>query len=145
MSKIDRVKIHEKYGGHCSYCGRVITIKEMQVDHLIPKRNRYVEATLNGDPSIKENWDFSKTDGEENLMPSCRRCNHYKRAESLNRYRAMVDTIPERLKDNYIFKVALDYGIIEIKEWDAQFYFEKFNQKLNLPDKDGVTRKHGID
>jgi hypothetical protein len=29
------------------------------------------------------------------------------------------------VRDIYICKVAEDYGIMEIKEWDGKFYFEK--------------------
>jgi 5-methylcytosine-specific restriction endonuclease McrA len=119
--KIDRNKVYQKYDGHCAYCGKKITFKEMQVDHKIPKRNAVSLATKN----LLGEWVLPDLNVFENLMPSCRRCNHYKRAESLNRYRGMIDTIPEILKENYIFKVALDYGLIEIKEWDGVFYFER--------------------
>ena len=35
-TKADRLQVFNKYGGHCSYCGREMEINEMQVDHLIP-------------------------------------------------------------------------------------------------------------
>ena len=35
--KIDRAKVHQKYKGYCGYCGKVITLKEMQVDHMKPR------------------------------------------------------------------------------------------------------------
>jgi predicted restriction endonuclease len=35
MNKETRKFIHEKYNGHCAYCGIKMTIKEMQVDHLV--------------------------------------------------------------------------------------------------------------
>lgn len=78
----------------------------MQVDHLVP---------------IKRGG----TDDIENLMPSCRRCNHYKRAHTLTIFRDMLKTIQKRLLKIYIFKVAIDYGIVEIKPFDGVFYFEK--------------------
>ena len=37
--KIDRQKVYDKYNGHCAYCGKPITIKDNQVDHILPKRN----------------------------------------------------------------------------------------------------------
>ncbi len=30
--KIDRKSVYEKFDGRCAYCGREITIKQMQVD-----------------------------------------------------------------------------------------------------------------
>lgn len=93
LSKEERLRVYNKYEGHCAYCGKLIGYKDMQVDHLIPLRN----------------WDKSKSDDElwdfENLMPSCRSCNHYKRANNLEAFREMIETIPSKLyRDNYIFK-----------------------------------------
>ena len=105
--KIDRQKVYEKYNGHCAYCGKVITIKDMQVDHILPKR-------LGG------------TDDIDNLNSSCRLCNHYKRANSIEIFRDFaLGGIIKRLMKIYIFRVALDYGMITINGWDKKFYYEK--------------------
>ena len=32
--KINRQEVYDKCGGHCGYCGKDITIKQMQVDHI---------------------------------------------------------------------------------------------------------------
>jgi hypothetical protein len=58
-------------------------------------------------------------------MPSCRRCNHYKRSHSPENFRKMIKTLHERIKKIYIAKVALDYGIIILKPHDGLFYYEK--------------------
>jgi len=111
--KIDRTKVYNKYSGHCAYCGKEIEIEDMQVDHIVPKIN-------NG------------TDDISNLNPSCRLCNHYKRAEPLESWRNWeLNGVINRLKKVYIFKVALAFGMIEIKSWDKKFYFEKLNDKQN--------------
>jgi 5-methylcytosine-specific restriction endonuclease McrA len=34
---MNRQQIHQKYNGHCAYCGCEITPKEMQVDHIVSK------------------------------------------------------------------------------------------------------------
>lgn len=104
--KQKRVAVHEKYGGKCAYCGKIITYKDMQVDHVLPK---YQDGT----------------DDMDNLNPSCRRCNHYKRASSLEGFRDTMATLHKRIAEPYINKVALDYGIMTIKEWDCKFYFER--------------------
>ena len=108
MKKIDRKKVFDKYNGHCAYCGRQIEYKDMQVDHITSKRN-------------------GGTDDISNLNPSCRLCNHYKSAEGLNAWRDwLLAGVIDRLKKIYIFRVALAFGMIEIKGWDKRFYFEKF-------------------
>jgi hypothetical protein len=40
-----------------------------------------------------------------------------------------MKTIQDRLMKIYIFRVALNYGIISIKPFDGIFYFEKEEQK----------------
>ena len=105
--KIDRQKVYEKYDGHCAYCGKAITIKNMQVDHILPKRN-------------------GGTDDIDNLNPSCRLCNHYKRAADIEIFRNdLLGGLIKRLMKIYIFRVALDYGMITINGWNKKFYFEK--------------------
>lgn len=109
MTKGKRQKIYEKYNGHCAYCGQVISLKEMQIDHIHPQM-------LGG------------TEDAENLNPSCRICNHYKRATKLEIWRKyFLGGIIERLRKIYIFKVAERYGMVQVKEWDGKFYYEKTN------------------
>lgn len=111
---INRQQVHDKYDGHCSYCGKVISIKDMQVDHIIPRGHK---------------WNKNEyIDSIDNLNPACRRCNHYKRAHTLEFFREMIKTIHQRVRDIYICKVAEDYEIIEIKEWDGKFYFERVGE-----------------
>lgn len=107
--KINRQLVWAKYNGHCAYCGKQISIKDMQIDHKFPRVGGLC----------------SDINEYENLMPSCRRCNHYKRAHLLNDFRALLKTIHERIHNIYIVKVAEDYGIIEYHNWDGEFYFEK--------------------
>ena len=112
--KINRQAVYDKYFGHCAYCGKIITIKEMQVDHIIPKaRYHWIN---------KDNLNTI-----ENLNPSCRRCNHYKRSYSLEGYRKLLITLTERLQKIYIYKVATDYKVVQKMIWDKKFYFEKVN------------------
>ncbi len=115
--KVDRIKIYEKYNSHCGYCGKLLkTVKDMQVDHIEPQWKVLTAKT-------KEEWD--KIHSFDNLMPSCRRCNHYKRTDNLEQFRNKMKTLHERVCSHYIGKVALDYGIVSIKPFDGLFYFEK--------------------
>lgn len=125
MSRIKkdvRQRVYAKYSGHCAYCGKSIDYKEMQVDHLIP-----IQRAEAG----KADW--REVENENNYMPACRRCNHYKRSGDLETFRKMISEIPTKLyRDNYIFKVGLDYGIIETDFINhIDFYFEFFDEWQN--------------
>lgn len=107
MNKSTRLKVYEKFGGRCAYCGKQIELKEMQVDHIVPLR-------LGG------------ADSFENYNPACRLCNHYKRATSLDVWRSVfLGGLIKRIRNIYIVKVAERYGMITFHEWDRKFYFEK--------------------
>lgn len=106
ISKAERRQVYEKYDGHCAYCGKKIDYKDMQVDHKIPLR-------LGG------------ADDMSNYMPACRSCNHYKRGNSLEGFRKLVEDIPKKLeRDSYIYRVGLDYGLVEPHKMNVVFYFE---------------------
>jgi len=118
MTPAKREIVYAKYNGHCAYCGCEITIKEMQVEHIIPK-------SRNG------------TDDLNNLTPSCKTCNTYKRYERympqnepLEAFRELLKTLHERVLKIFLVKVALKYGVIKfIKPFDDKFYFEKLGEK----------------
>lgn len=113
--KIDRNKVYSKYNGRCAYCGKEIDFKAMQVDHMYPQY-------------MSEHWRVNygiDVYGFENLMPTCRKCNHYKRAETLEAFRMQMATLHERLAKIYILEVACNFGMTEIKPFDGLFYFEK--------------------
>jgi hypothetical protein len=60
-----------------------------------------------------------------NLMPSCRMCNHYKRAHDLETFRRYIAEIPLKLQENYIFKIGVVYGNVLPNEKSIKFYFER--------------------
>lgn len=116
MKKKIREQVYNKYQGHCAYCGKKIEYKDMQLDHIIPQWHL---------DDIRFNWQWDKIETIENYMPSCRRCNHYKRGNSLETFRKMIEEIPSKLfRDNYIFKVACDYGLFNSENQKIKFYFE---------------------
>lgn len=110
-----RIEVYNKYEGHCAYCGKKLEYKDMQVDHLIPyQRERWKKYTE------------EEIECFENYMPACRRCNHYKRAHSLEKFRKLIEEIPAKLvRDNYIYKVGLDYNLIKEQRHKIKFYFEE--------------------
>lgn len=58
-------------------------------------------------------------------MPSCRMCNHYKRAHDLETFRRYIAEIPLKLQENYIFKIGVVYGNVLPNEKSIKFYFER--------------------
>ena len=114
IPKKTRVEVYNKYNGRCAYCGKTIEYKDMQVDHLIPvQRERFKKYTED------------EIECFENYMPSCRRCNHYKRSSSIEGFRKMIEEIPKKLyRDSYIYKVGIDYNLVEPHEHKVTFYFE---------------------
>lgn len=110
ISKKIREAVYQKYGGRCAYCGRVIAYKDMQVDHFRPLRV----------------WDEADgaADDISNLMPACRMCNHYKRANSLEVFRRYIAEIPRKLRGDYIYKIGVAYGNVVENEKPIEFFFE---------------------
>lgn len=107
MKKELRLSVWRKYNKRCAYCGKEIEYEDMQVDHYIPQRLFDIE-NLEGD---KDNID--------NLMPSCRRCNHYKRDYLPDNFRENPKALHERWLNKYICNKG--YGIIKIKPFDGEF------------------------
>lgn len=98
----------------------------MEVDHYIPKRLGW--WFKNAD-KIRKYSLVGRVDDPTNLKPSCRRCNHYKRADLPESFRSLVQSIHKRVIDTYIGKVSQDYGVITVTPWDGIFYFEKVKEK----------------
>ena len=107
--KINRQKVQDRCGGRCGYCGRKIDIKEMQVDHMKPK-------CIGGG------------NHPDNLMPSCRSCNHYKRSYSIEGFRLLMKDLHKRVQNVYIHKVAVNFAMATVKPFDGTFYFERMTE-----------------
>jgi 5-methylcytosine-specific restriction endonuclease McrA len=116
--KINRQLVYEKYDGHCSYCGCDISLKEMQVDHVVSKfhfkfkiSKKYTDVDLND---------------MENLNPSCRVCNKWKSSHSLEQFRKEIGEQLNRLNEyNANFRFAKKYSLVEETPHPIIFYFEK--------------------
>ena len=89
----------------------------MQIDHIHPKHQGGY-------------WDdnvWKNVNEENNLMPSCRSCNHYKRGKGLESFRNYMKSLHERIERDYISRIAIRYGIINLKPFNGKFYYEQFN------------------
>lgn len=121
FNKKMREIIHSKYDGHCAYCGCEISIKEMEIDHIIPKYHFEIRIA---------NVDYNEDD-IINLNPACRDCNRYKETLTLENFRYKIQTIVDRLKQKWIFRIALKYGLLSINNFQIKFYYELKNEPKN--------------
>jgi 5-methylcytosine-specific restriction endonuclease McrA len=123
ISKKVREEVFNKFDGHCAYCGKELTPKNWQLDHLIPvQREQFGKYTE------------EQIECFENYVPACRSCNHYKRAHSLEVFRRYIEEIPKKLqRDSYIYRIGKDYGLVEDHWGKVEFYFE-FLQRIQKED-----------
>lgn len=114
-----REAVYYKYDGHCAYCGKKLGPKEYQVDHLIPvQRERFGKYTED------------QLERFENYMPSCRVCNGYKRAHSLEVFRRYIEEIPKKLdRDSCIYRIGKKYNLLEEHPRKIEFYFEQVERE----------------
>jgi 5-methylcytosine-specific restriction endonuclease McrA len=119
-----RQNVWLKYNKHCAYCGKVLEYKDMQIDHMISKYA--VEMYGYPEKIFGSNFEINCFN---NLTPSCRRCNHYKREQGLEGFRILMKTLHERIQSQYIIKVAIDYGLLTIKPFDGKFYYERLTNE----------------
>lgn len=116
--KINRHAVFEKCHGHCAYCGVVLDRSKFQVDHVESKfLHEYYKSP--NDP-----------DREENLMPSCARCNLRKRDFTVEQFRHEIAQQVTRLtRDSAAFRLAKDFGLIQESGISVVFYFEQLGVK----------------
>lgn len=124
--KLNRLEIWKKYNGLCAYTGKPLG-SDWQIDHITSKFNAWYNKT-------SEN-----IDKEENLLPSLRIVNHYKRSLDLEGFRKYMLTFHLRLaklpkvthssqtqkRKDYMYKVADAFDIKIERPFDGVFYFEK--------------------
>lgn len=106
ITKAQRLSVYNRYGGKCAYCGKEIRYDEMQVDHIKP-------LYLGG------------ADDESNWAPACRMCNYYKSTKTIEIFREELGKLRSRLEKDFIFRLALRYGLIRETSDKVQFLFEK--------------------
>lgn len=107
IPKATRLKVYEKYNGHCAYCGCDLALKDMQVDH------------------IQSVYWYNGANDIENYNPACRMCNFYKSTMTIEDFRKQLGKLLSRLEKVFIFRLAKKYGAIQEVEKPIVFYFEK--------------------
>ena len=129
IPKAMRIKVYDKYDGHCAYCGKELKMKDMQVDHLTPIAH---SCYGNVDYAMKARkmFDDGSINEIDNLMPSCRACNYYKDTATLEKFRERILTeLEHTCRSTFQTRLAMQYGMIEYKPWNGKFYFETKDEK----------------
>jgi len=124
LNKDVRRKILRKYKSHCAYCGCILELKDMQIDHIIPYSRK---SDIEIGRCYDNNWvkiDY-KVDDYENLNPSCRSCNKWKGVWSVEEFRGEIQSQISRLTQKSAgFRIAIRYELIEPTHKKVEFYFE---------------------
>lgn len=120
-TQLIRVKIFNKFNGHCAYCGTEIGFSVFHIDHLQPKGVYHYHKTKRDflkDPGL---------DSEENLMPACRSCNCSKNDKNLEEWRFYIKNRTTYLQGKSSeYRLLLKYNlIIEDQNKEVVFFFER--------------------
>lgn len=118
--KINRQEVYNKCDGHCAYCGKEITLKQMQVDHKEPLFRNSTDKELEWYKRTRG------TDEMDNLLPSCARCNRWKSTYTIEEFRKEISLQIQRL-NNYSsnYRMVKDYNLIQETNNTVMFYYEK--------------------
>lgn len=127
MTQRERQLILNKYHNHCAYCGCEITLKTMQVDHIVPKRRGDTQEGLDYYASIGGTKIVKGTDTFDNYNPSCAACNRRKGLLTLEQFRSELELCHERMmRHNANYRQMMRYGQITlVNNGKVKFYFEK--------------------
>lgn len=136
ISKRIREIVYNKYDGHCAYCGKEITIKEMQVDHFYSKylyscyKDKIEDLRQHPGKYTQYEREYAKgfpnnIDELSNLMPSCRSCNFRKSEMRIDLFREELRKQAASEMKRFQARQSSDYGLIEYHDHPIVFYYEK--------------------
>lgn len=134
MKKSDRIKIFEKYGGKCAYCGCDLT-KNWHADHIEPivrdskwdrKSGRFVNSGTYRNP---------RNEILENFNPACPSCNIQKNSFTLEQFRSNIQGFLDSLNlYNTQYKFVKKYGLVTETKMQVKFFFETFSGEVQSKD-----------
>lgn len=128
MKKEERIKVHQKFGGKCAYCGCDIELKGMHVDHKEPIRRRY-KWDKEKRKMMPDGCDNPEADCLENYMPACASCNIQKHSMDLEGFRKAIGQFINSLNSYHNqYKFAKRYGLVEETAKPVVFHFETIQQ-----------------
>jgi len=126
LTKKQREKLFQKFGGKCAYCGCELQ-KIWHVDHIVPVV-RDIEVVKKG-----KYWTRQSTNTHsnphleiiENLNPACPECNIHKSSLPLEQFRVILSKKLERLEQSSKdFRFARKFGQVQLTPSPIIFFFE---------------------
>ena len=136
LTKKTRIKVYEKYGHCCAYCGCYLKYSEMQVDHIKPM------CRGNGGGFIPN--DLQGDDVMENYNPSCRMCNFRKGMLRIDEFRQELEHGLKVLERNFTYRMMLKYLLVTEHPRPLKFHFE-IDEKLRKKFERDTRIKNGED
>lgn len=137
MTKADRQKVFDKYGGKCAYCGCELQ-KGWHVDEIEPVRRGFrYKRDEKGRILVNEKGDDIKIRymthpdrmNIDNQNPACASCNINKHSDSLEGFRKAIAGYMKHLNEiSTQYKIAKRYGLIQETGIEIKFYFETINE-----------------
>lgn len=116
-----RQEIWSKSNGKCWYCGVALS-ERWDVDHFHPVI-RCPSTRLMSLPEL---------DVIDNLVPSCKPCNNFKRSHEIEGFRFIIneqfDNVP---KNSTGMRQLMRLNLVDIKRKPIEFWYEK--QGINMP------------
>jgi len=121
-----RLNVFNKYNGKCAYCGTIIDIKKMHIDHIEPKYRGWNNEELSKYKKIKG------LDKLENFNPSCVSCNCSKNTFTIEKWKEQIILKIDRIRrDSSTFNILERFGIVKVVKNDFKFYFEEMKGGQN--------------
>lgn len=128
LTKQQRQALKEKYNGRCAYCGDLLG-ERWHADHIEPVKRytKWIASDMFTQERIYENFQkHPERNTLENFNPSCPSCNIVKSSMSLDSFRKIIRGFITSLnRDSTQYKFAKRYGLLEEKEIEVRFWFEK--------------------
>lgn len=155
MTKADRQKVFNKYGGKCAYCGCELE-KGWHLDHVEPVCRIYEDELVTKtkknhageEYSFKEHvtkykgMAYAHLDTVENALPSCASCNINKHGDSIEGFRSSIKGYLNSLNLRMVqYKMVKKYGLVKETGIDVMFYFETLNSNKNAEECDATEAK----
>lgn len=132
LSKQQREKIYQTFGGRCAYCGDNLT-KSWNADHIKPVVR--IENILKN----------PENDTLENIFPSCKSCNTIKNSFSLEEFRTNIKNFINSLNlYNIQYKFSKRYGLVQETNKDVIFFFETFKRRVKVIEGVDIVLKEQI-
>ena len=118
LSKDQRIQVWEKYDHHCAYCGKLLSLKDMQVDHIHPIYRGFSDKYLKKHNLVRGADDIS------NYNPACRSCNRRKGTFTIEQFREQLANQFEWTIKNSRVKQCMDYNLLICNRHPIVFFYE---------------------